>query len=37
MPGAAPQSSIIVAPSNLSADLGRLAEEVRAVDWAGAD
>jgi ribulose-phosphate 3-epimerase len=29
--------SIIVAPSVLSADFGRLAEEVRAVDAAGAD
>jgi ribulose-phosphate 3-epimerase len=29
--------SIIVAPSLLSADFGRLAEEVRAVDVAGAD
>jgi ribulose-phosphate 3-epimerase len=29
--------SIIVAPSILSADFGRLAEEVRAVDTAGAD
>jgi ribulose-phosphate 3-epimerase len=29
--------SIIVAPSILSADFGRLAEEVRAVDAAGAD
>jgi ribulose-phosphate 3-epimerase len=29
--------SIIVAPSILSADFGRLAEEVRAVDMAGAD
>ena len=28
---------IIVAPSILSADFGRLAEEVRAVDLAGAD
>src|SRR5690242_7382768 len=28
---------IIVAPSILSADFGRLAEEVRAVDEAGAD
>jgi ribulose-phosphate 3-epimerase len=35
-PGAAP-SQIIVAPSILSADFGRLAEEVRAVDEAGAD
>ena len=37
MPDAAPQRSIIVAPSILSADFGRLAEEVRAVDAAGAD
>jgi ribulose-phosphate 3-epimerase len=37
MPDAAPQKSIIVAPSILSADFGRLAEEVRAVDAAGAD
>lgn len=29
--------SIIVAPSILSADFGRLADEVRAVDAAGAD
>src|SRR6185437_16405764 len=28
---------VIVAPSILSADFGRLAEEVRAVDRAGAD
>src|SRR5437763_2810735 len=28
---------VIVAPSILSADFGRLAEEVRAVDHAGAD
>jgi len=28
---------VIVAPSILSADFGRLAEEVRAVDSAGAD
>jgi ribulose-phosphate 3-epimerase len=34
---AAPHRSIIVAPSILSADFGRLAEEVRAVDAAGAD
>ena len=32
-----PPRSIIVAPSILSADFGRLAEEVRAVDAAGAD
>ena len=31
------QKPIIVAPSILSADFGRLAEEVRAVDAAGAD
>ena len=37
MPDAAPQRSIIVAPSILSADFGRLAEEVRAVDSARAD
>ena len=37
MPDAAPQRQIIVAPSILSADFGRLAEEVRAVDAAGAD
>ena len=30
-------AGIIVAPSILSADFGRLAEEVRAVDAAGAD
>src|ERR1700709_755160 len=35
MPSAA--SPVIVAPSILSADFGRLAEEVRAVDAAGAD
>jgi ribulose-phosphate 3-epimerase len=33
----APRTSAIVAPSILSADFGRLAEEVRAVDAAGAD
>jgi ribulose-phosphate 3-epimerase len=33
----APRRPIIVAPSILSADFGRLAEEVRAVDRAGAD
>jgi len=33
----APRRSIVVAPSLLSADLGRLAEEVGAVDAAGAD
>ena len=32
-----PARPIIVAPSILSADFGRLAEEVRAVDAAGAD
>ena len=32
-----PRESLIVAPSILSADFGRLAEEVRAVDAAGAD
>jgi ribulose-phosphate 3-epimerase len=37
MPDTAPPRSIIVAPSILSADFGRLAEEVRAVDAAGAD
>jgi ribulose-phosphate 3-epimerase len=37
MPHAAPQRSIVVAPSILSADSGRLAKEVRAVDSAGAD
>jgi ribulose-phosphate 3-epimerase len=37
MPDAAAQGSIIVAPSILSADFGRLAEEIRAVDAAGAD
>jgi ribulose-phosphate 3-epimerase len=31
------QTPIVVAPSILSADFGRLAEEVRAVDAAGAD
>jgi ribulose-phosphate 3-epimerase len=31
------QKPIVVAPSILSADIGRLAEEVRAVDAAGAD
>lgn len=34
---AAPPRPIIVAPSILAADFGRLAEEVRAVDAAGAD
>jgi ribulose-phosphate 3-epimerase len=37
MPDSAPQRPIIIAPSILSADFGRLAEEVRAVDAAGAD
>jgi ribulose-phosphate 3-epimerase len=37
MPDPTPPRSIIVAPSILSADFGRLAEEVRAVDAAGAD
>jgi ribulose-phosphate 3-epimerase len=37
MPDATPQRSINVAPSILSADFGRLAEEIRAVDSAGAD
>jgi ribulose-phosphate 3-epimerase len=37
MPDAAPLRSIIVAPSILAADFGRLGEEVRAVDAAGAD
>jgi ribulose-phosphate 3-epimerase len=32
-----PHSPVIVAPSILAADFGRLAEEVRAVDAAGAD
>jgi ribulose-phosphate 3-epimerase len=32
-----PQDRILVAPSILSADFGRLAEEVRAVEGAGAD
>src|SRR5438309_1428663 len=36
MPDRTPRG-IIVAPSILSADFGRLAEEVRAVDAAGAD
>jgi hypothetical protein len=35
--GSAPYRPILVAPSILSADFGRLAEEVRAVDAAGAD
>jgi ribulose-phosphate 3-epimerase len=37
MPDTATRRPIIVAPSLLSADFGRLAEEVRAVDAAGAD
>jgi ribulose-phosphate 3-epimerase len=37
MSDTAPDRSIIVAPSILSADFGRLADEVRAVDVAGAD
>jgi ribulose-phosphate 3-epimerase len=37
MTSPAAQKAIIVAPSILSADFGRLAEEVRAVDQAGAD
>jgi ribulose-phosphate 3-epimerase len=37
IPDAAPHRSIIVAASILSADFGKLAEEVRAVDAAGAD
>jgi len=37
MPDTVLRRSIIVAPSILSADFGRLAEEVRAVDAAGAD
>jgi ribulose-phosphate 3-epimerase len=37
MPDTASPRSIIVAPSILSADVGRLAEEVRAVDAAGDD
>lgn len=36
-PQSAPPRSIIIAPSILSADFGRLAEEVSAVDAAGAD
>jgi hypothetical protein len=36
MPDAAPQRLIVVAPSVLSADFGRLAEEVRTVDAAQA-
>jgi ribulose-phosphate 3-epimerase len=37
MPKFGPRRPIIVAPSILSADFGRLAEEVRTVDVAGAD
>jgi ribulose-phosphate 3-epimerase len=37
MADGAPGKAVIVAPSILSADFGRLAEEVRAVDAAGAD
>jgi ribulose-phosphate 3-epimerase len=37
MPAPAPRRPIIVAPSILSADFGHLADEVRAVDAAGAD
>jgi len=37
MSDTAPDRSIIVAPSILSADFGRLAEEVRVVDVTGAD
>jgi ribulose-phosphate 3-epimerase len=37
MVSAAVQGQIVVAPSILSADFGRLAEEIRAVDAAGAD
>jgi len=37
MPNATLRMPIIVASSILSADFGRLAEEVRAVDAAGAD
>jgi ribulose-phosphate 3-epimerase len=36
-PDPAPARPVLVAPSILSADFGRLAEEVRAVDAAGAD
>jgi ribulose-phosphate 3-epimerase len=31
------QKSLVIAPSILSADFGRLGEEIRAVDAAGAD
>lgn len=37
MPNSGSRKSIIIAPSILSADFGRLDEEVRAVDAAGAD
>jgi ribulose-phosphate 3-epimerase len=37
MANLAPHRSVVVAPSVLSADFGRLAEEVGAVDAAGAD
>jgi hypothetical protein len=37
MAGSAPRRPIVVAPSILSADFGRLAEEVRAVVAAGAE
>jgi ribulose-phosphate 3-epimerase len=37
MPEPHSQSEVLIAPSILSADFGRLAEEVRAVDAAGAD
>ena len=37
MKASPPPRGVIVAPSILSADFGRLAEEVRAVDLAGAD
>jgi ribulose-phosphate 3-epimerase len=37
MPDTVPHRPIVVAPSILSADFGRLAEEVHAVDAAGAD
>lgn len=37
IPHATPRRTVIVAPSILSADFGHLADEVRAVDAAGAD
>jgi ribulose-phosphate 3-epimerase len=37
MSSIAQQGEVLIAPSILSADLGRLAQEVRAVDAAGAD